>query len=129
MPTRTLDPTCRLTVGSPPSYIVQFATCKENDFVVAYSDEAGNKFASVRPVDTTKPKIPVIERITWTFTGHIQQPLKIRYDDTLPYGDVPRDMLFCRLDRATGPSSGSTASPTRTPKGSPTSCPRARRPA
>ena len=92
---------CELSAGSPPNYIIRFTyQCKDTRrFVVQYSDAAGNKFASVKPLDTTQPKVPVVEKIIWTFTGNAQTQNNIRYDDTVPFGqnDV-KDLKYCNFD-------------------------------
>ena len=93
--------TCELSAGSPPNYIIRFTyQCKDTRrFDVQYSDTAGNKFASVTPLDTTQPKVPVVEKIIWTFAGNVQEQGNIRYDDAVPYDTVNApDMKYCNFD-------------------------------
>lgn len=97
----TVTSSCNAPFGIPGSYEIQFAgdpPCKANEFVLSYSD-AGNKLASLRPVLTGIPPVPMVEKITWTFPGADQNPFTLIYDDTLPYGDgTPAPMKFCQLD-------------------------------
>ena len=95
-----------------PGYEIHLAEpCKVDQlFVVSYSDVDGNKLASVRPIRTDLPPIPMVEKITWSLADDGHQ-FTLVYDDTLPYGVAstgpgdlaPKDMLLCELDpRVTG---------------------------
>ena len=70
-------------------YEIMLASCKDNQFVFAYSDAEGNKLASLQPV-SAGVKVPDVEKITWSFTGNSQNTLTVVYDDDPAggYGDV-----------------------------------------
>ena len=64
------------------------------------------------PLDTTQPKVPVVEKIIWTFTGNIQEQGNIRYDDTVPYDTVNApDMKYCNFDPRLPGGDGMTLAP------------------
>jgi hypothetical protein len=99
---------CTLETGNPPRYIVKFTyQCKDTArFLVDYSDAEGNKIASVEPLDTTQPKVPVLEKIIWSLPADGHQ-FQLLYDDTTPYGDTtptlpgdlaPKPMLDCTVE-------------------------------
>ena len=75
-------------------YEVKLAACKpDQSFVTTYSDTG--KTASLTPVRTDLPPVPMVEKITWSLVSGAQ--LKISYDDTVPYSD-PKLMLACKVD-------------------------------
>lgn len=97
---------CTAPFGVPGYEIHLALPCKLDQlFVVSYSDTDGRKLASVRPIRTDLPPIPMVEKITWSLSADGHQ-FKLVYDDTLPYGVTstgagdlaPKDMLFCKLD-------------------------------
>ena len=85
--------------GVTGQYEIMLASCKDNQFVFAYSDAEGNKLASLQPV-SAGVKVPDVEKITWSFTGNSQNTLTVVYDDDPAggYGDVTRVMKYCKLD-------------------------------
>jgi len=79
-------------------------------FIYAYSDGA-TKLAILQPVTTSESFVPDAEKITWSFTGNVQNPLKVVYNDTPPYTGPKRDLLYCQLDPRSAISDLTLASP------------------
>ena len=103
---------CQAPQSSHPNYQIQLAEpCKPGQtFIVSYTDGEGNRVASVTPVRNDLPRIPMVEKITWTLPNDGHQ-LTLVYDDVLPYGPqvtavpgdvLPDDALTCRLDPRVG---------------------------
>jgi hypothetical protein len=108
---------CSAPFGVPGYEIHLAEPCKVDQlFIVSFlnADDDNpltvDKIASVQPIRTDLPPIPMVEKITWSLPGDGHQ-FKLVYDDTIPYGVpstgpgdlAPKDMILCELDpRATG---------------------------
>jgi hypothetical protein len=98
---------CHAPQSTHPNYQIQLAEpCKpDQTFIVSYTNGDGNRIASVTPVRNDLPRIPMVEKITWSLPTDGHQ-LTLIYDDILPYGtqstalpgDGPTDALTCKLD-------------------------------
>ena len=113
------EPICLAPQSAHPNYQIQLAEpCKPGQtFLVDYVNTVGSRTASVTPVRNDLPRIPMVEKITWTLPTDGHQ-LKLVYDDVLPYGvnlnvlpgDGPVDALTCKLDpRVSGSEFGLAA--------------------
>lgn len=104
-----------------PNYTVHFHECKPNTYVFGSGFFSGGQpYVSVWPVDQTQPKVPVVERIVFSFaattvggvTAFRQNPFArltdgtsspswddLLYDDVFPFAKADlKPMLTCNLD-------------------------------
>jgi SdrD B-like protein len=83
------------------SYLVKLAACKTNNFVFNHGTTSGGKpFVSLWADDQTKPKQPMVEKITWPYNvSGGQNQFKVLYTDAFPF-DVNqlKAMQYCQLD-------------------------------
>jgi hypothetical protein len=101
------------------SYQVQFGSCKTNTFVFrAGTLNSGAPLARVWAGDQTESLVPLVEKITWPYTGSGgQNQLTVIYNDTFPFTGASKTMKYCLTDPRTGGTGMTLAAPYNTSAG------------